>query len=1065
MRKLVILLTLLAVLLLLPLLLMRSEKALLYIAHWAVDTFTNLRLELQQPVLQPLKGRVAASEIHLYPKAEDGPPFLSVLGFEGDTSAGDIYRGDLAGSRLSARQVTIFVSTRDATADPAPLDWLQYLGWLPEELSVEQLHVVTTSHNTLIFPLGEISGKRGDDRTFHATAIARQGGESLGLALDLTTLYEQETATGIGVAAHITAADSGSELHLDGELQGTTDDFNYDFRLDANFREVANLPPALNPPQALEGKLTLRAVMAGSTDGFTLSDALFVLDNMPDYGLEAHGQMDYRFGGENTLLLTSSGELSSTEGVLDWLELDLRPLGRALGSATITGSLSHPVVENFILRSENDNGLTVNVQGSIDPQLGETEENRVRVDVNAPALATLEHWIGPLPHEPGEFSASGVIVEATSGVRLEEFVAESGSEETVLLRAEGTATSGDLSQKQGLEAIESMGLKLSLYAPDTLYLNPYLTQPLPPGFEVTGSVAVSGSGPELRLKDGEFRAESSDIVASLTPRSGTLRLLEEHILSGLEGDISVYLSDTSVLSQFFTAPVPVLGEVKGSARLAQHGQRFSLENVQLQVDNEEAALKASGRIQDLNGLQGLTLQNQFTGIRSRDLLETAFQNFHYSGELAQLSGKFKLLHNADGWSVTDLKVASTRDQTPLQLQAEGRLLNFTSTPSARLSMDFHLRDPALVEAISGLRTKPARGSVELISDTGVTTAGGRVRFDQSGFGFNGEVEHAGGKINSLVLMIDSPSVRLEDIGMQATMKPGGDYRPAEQLEELEPGQRFEKALRQAPGFDTDIAIEFDKVSGDNTNIEGFQLHFTGAQKRYTLRQFSLAYDSSLTEIRGIIDLNASPPFVSLAVDALAVPLDTLTKDLGIDFNISGIGNLRGGIASQGLNPEQLVASMDGNVGVALEDAIIDGAAYDVLATDLLAWFYSGAALEENTYVDCTMGQFVLKDGVASSDGLYIETGKMVATGSAMVDLGRRSMDVKFTPRSKSRTLQVPSSIRIRGKFDDPKVNISPVAAAVDAYAEMLTLVPRIAWRIFGGDHRRKKRRPCVPDST
>ena len=77
------------------------------------------------------------------------------------------------------------------------------------------------------------------------------------------------------------------------------------------------------------------------------------------------------------------------------------------------------------------------------------------------------------------------------------------------------------------------------------------------------------------------------------------------------------------------------------------------------------------------------------------------------------------------------------------------------------------------------------------------------------------------------------------------------------------------------------------------------------------------------------------------------------------------------------------------------------------------------------------------------------------------DLVREKMDITITPRSKSRQFQVPSSIRLRGSFEDPKATVSPVAAAFDAYAELITLLPRMVINMFGGkSDRNKSKRPC-----
>ena len=88
---------------------------------------------------------------------------------------------------------------------------------------------------------------------------------------------------------------------------------------------------------------------------------------------------------------------------------------------------------------------------------------------------------------------------------------------------------------------------------------------------------------------------------------------------------------------------------------------------------------------------------------------------------------------------------------------------------------------------------------------------------------------------------------------------------------------------------------------------------------------------------------------------------------------------------------------------------------------------------------------------------------MVATGSAKINLGKQTLDIELTPRAKSRSLHIPSSVRLRGDFTNPKVTVSPVKAAIDAYAQVLTLVPRIAGKVFGISKEQKTLRPCTTD--
>lgn len=1061
MRTVITAISLLLVMLLVPLGLMSSERALLFVSHWAVNTFTDLRLELSRPVIKPFSGLASASEIHLYPKTGAGPPFLSVLNFKGDVNVMDIYRGTLAESKLAASQVTIYISSNDSSK-PSPVKSLKHLRWLPEELEIGRLHFITAAEETLIFPLQYIVGKRLDRTRFLATATAEYEGEPLAVQVDIAAAFEEQQSAGLILTAAFTAPESGSSVVLQGELQGTVDEFNYDFSLDADYHDVSQFMRGFNTPRPLEGNLTVRARMRGDTQGFVLSDALFVLDNMPEYGIEAHGHMKYDLGGSKEIQLTASGELTSLEAALGWLSIDLSPFGGAMGSATISGTLENPLVEQFILRSENDQGLTVNIQGRLDPQLSSAIQNKVTIDIFGPTLTALSPWTGKLPHDPGAFSASGVLVGSFAALRLENFVAEVGTAETALLRITGDASISNAPSSVGFSKIENSRLKLSLFTSDSKHLSDYNLAGVPEGFEVDGQVLLRGNGDELNITGGIITAKSSDINATLEPHAGVIRLQEQVPLSLLKGKVSVQLSDTSALSQYVAFPVPVLGEVNSRAVLVQQDARIGLDDILLTLSDDGAELRASGSIFDLGEFRGVRLRNTFSGIDTKALFLTVLQDLTYEGDLGQLEGSFEISKPTESWNLSKLNIHSAQTDGPFETSLLGHVEDITGLPSADLTLDYKLRDPSFLRAITGLDMSPSSGVLQLQSNKGKISARASTRFGETQLSAVAAIVLNADTVQSLSLQLDSPVVQLQDIGLQATTKQEKKYKPLDQLNEIGPAVRLQNALQNTPNYDTDIMLNFGGIEGNNINIESFVLHFTGNERRYTLRQLSAAYDQSNTEIRGIIDLNTSPPYVSLAGEALAIPVELISKDLGINFDISGIANLRGGITSQGSSYQRLLETLNGNLAVSLKNAVVEGAAYDILATDLLAWFYSGAALEDSTKIDCTMALFLLNDGVASTDSLYIETSKMVATGSALLNLADESLDVRFTPRSKTRKLQVPSSIRVKGNFEKPKVTISPVAAAADAYAEILSLLPQLVRRIFGSDRRKRIERPCDP---
>lgn len=255
------------------------------------------------------------------------------------------------------------------------------------------------------------------------------------------------------------------------------------------------------------------------------------------------------------------------------------------------------------------------------------------------------------------------------------------------------------------------------------------------------------------------------------------------------------------------------------------------------------------------------------------------------------------------------------------------------------------------------------------------------------------------------------------------------------------------------------------ISGDNTHIDSLAIRVTGIDHRYTLENFSAVYGNALAEIRGIVDLSAEPAAISLAGNAAALPLSAILTDAGVNTNVSGKLTLLGGVTLVGDSPKELLGNLNGSMAMALEDAVIEGAAYDLLATDLLAWIYSGALNEKSTFIDCTMAKFDFRQGVATSDSLYVESAKMIATGKAKFDLVNQQMDLRITPLSKSRTLQVPSEVRLKGAMSNPEAIVSPVNAMADAATAALTLIPDLTMKLFGfNKSSSKQQRPCQAEN-
>jgi hypothetical protein len=737
------------------------------------------------------------------------------------------------------------------------------------------------------------------------------------------------------------------------------------------------------------------------------------LDNMPDYGFEAAGELYYSRDDDSRVHLIAAGEMSNLQYLVNWLDLG------AQASVSLSGTLEDPVIDNFVLITESAEGLAVNISGrlrslnlnSLEEMSSAPDLNEIRVDARAPSIAVLERWTGETGFEPGPWRASWITRGSRETLQLNDIVLEAGTADTFKLRVEGSidkiANAVDIS----LSSVEGVDLSVSASTQDSAHLTALVGRELPPFHRVEATLELAGSGELLALSDGQVQIDSSDLQAVISDISGSYRpAAETNPLRDARGYLDIAISDTGMLSQYTEREVPILGPATLTGELRQQAEHFQLAQLELAIDGEDLALATRGSIDDLQNLAGVRLQNTVTGLDIQRLLATLVEGLQHDGSLGELKGTFALHDRKEKWHIADLEISTSKTGGPVEFMGRGAIDDLTGFTTANLDAELVVRDTALLEALSGLRIQPVRARLSVKSRPEVLDISARA--------------DAG------------------DTSVQADVNIAADI-------EADTRTQLEKLLENSPDYPTDVQISVEGITGENTSIDSLDIHVTGENDRYTLRRFSMGYDHAQAELRGIIDLNPSPPAVSLAGEALGFPLSTLSRDLGAPSDIRGRMTARGGISASGTDTTALTASLDGSVAIALEDTIIQGGAYDVLATDLLAWIYSGAVLETSTHLDCTMARFDIKKGVARTDSIYVQSERMIATGKGIFDLPGQKMDLTIIPRSRSRSFQIPSEVRLKGDFGDPRATISPIAAAADASAQALLLIPKLAMRLFG----------------
>lgn len=194
-----------------------------------------------------------------------------------------------------------------------------------------------------------------------------------------------------------------------------------------------------------------------------------------------------------------------------------------------------------------------------------------------------------------------------------------------------------------------------------------------------------------------------------------------------------------------------------------------------------------------------------------------------------------------------------------------------------------------------------------------------------------------------------------------------------------------------------------------------------------LREGRLSLDSLETSIAGggtvsahaALDSAAAVPAWSVGLEAAGLPASSLFPG-GDSAVIEAPAELSTALTSRGATLEQMASNLDGEARLVIGKGRAKLRAVDTLVGGLST--LTGQLLEhgsDDAGLNCVIADFALAQGVASTRVLLIDSAVSTVRGDGEIDLGRRVVDLTFTPRPKKPTLTVAVPVHVRGALSSP----------------------------------------------
>ena len=241
------------------------------------------------------------------------------------------------------------------------------------------------------------------------------------------------------------------------------------------------------------------------------------------------------------------------------------------------------------------------------------------------------------------------------------------------------------------------------------------------------------------------------------------------------------------------------------------------------------------------------------------------------------------------------------------------------------------------------------------------------------------------------------------------------------------------------GWDTSgLAFNGLRSVEGNLSLSAFQVRWSGAEfgpaemsailkegKLQTAIQDASLYggkaSASIT-----LDGTQDSPALQLALDAQAVKGEKFFEEFaGVNW-LAGNTDLKVSLSVAGHNQQEMMSTLNGSFNIAVSDGEITG----LNIVDMISkvgnalsdgW---GEGLENLSSFDSATASFQIKDGVAQSNDVKVESSAFQISGGGEIDMLRRALDFKFDPAlvtGGDQATGLPVQVVVKGPWNKPKI--------------------------------------------
>lgn len=317
-------------------------------------------------------------------------------------------------------------------------------------------------------------------------------------------------------------------------------------------------------------------------------------------------------------------------------------------------------------------------------------------------------------------------------------------------------------------------------------------------------------------------------------------------------------------------------------------------------------------------------------------------------------------------------------------------------PEGKLALSTEISGDAKAVALKQLSL--SLGELTLAGDASLALAGPRPRL---------EANLSADKLDLTALM-PPPSEAQPGAGSGVGGRPGKVF-PNDPL-----------PLEGLSAADAKIALQAKQVVLPGLVADDFAVELALENGRLAVQPFKAVLAGNPVSGTLSLDSTASPPRLAVMADAPGFDLGAYLKETGVTDLLEGKADIKVDVNGQGRSVAELMGSLNGETKLLMDEGRARTQAFDALIGGLSTVMGTlSPGKSEWTVLNCVASGFEIKNGIATSQIMLVDTEYSTVVGEGQIDLGQETLDLKVTPAPKTTTLNVAVPVKIGGTLANP----------------------------------------------